>query len=131
MAEETTNETTNDEGLEEGIEEALPQEEEVQEEEQEQPDYSSSLRQAKMEALIAAYLPDGTDIDTELSHVGGLEIDSEGNVSGEAVYRKPQVANMNTKKQTSQPKIRKVAAPVDNWEQRKACLLYTSPSPRD
>lgn len=82
-------------------------------------DHADILRQAKLAHLVDAYLPDGTDVETELAHVGGLEVDDQGNVKGEPVYRKPQLATKSTKASTAKTKTRTPAKQVNSWEQRK------------
>ena len=47
------------------------------------------LRQAKMAAVVAHYLPEGVKLDDEIDHVVGLSM-KDGEVTGEARYRPAQ-----------------------------------------
>ena len=89
-------------------------------EDQPEIDHADILRQAKLAHLVEVYLPEGTDVETELAHVGGLDVDDEGNVSGTPVYRKPQVSNKSTKASTAKAKTRSTATTnTDSWERKR------------
>lgn len=83
-------------------------------------DHADILRQAKLAHLVESYLPEGTDLETELSHVGGLEVGEDGTVTGAPVYRKPAVAVKSKKASTTKPNARTAPTPVDDWPTRRA-----------
>ena len=101
-------------------------EEEVEPTDEAQPeiDHENILRQAKLAHLVEAYLPEGTDVETELHHVGGLEVSEDGTVTGTPVYRKPQVANKSTKQSTRKQAPRTPATPTaPSWDTRRAGIV--------
>lgn len=86
-------------------------------------DTDAVLRNAKLEALIAAYLPKGTDVEEELAHVGGLSINDEGKLVGEAKYRKPPVKPSPRRAQTTKPNPRRESpTPVDDWPAQRESI---------
>ena len=79
------------------VQEEQVQEEELEEQEEEELevaefDADSLLLNAKLQHLLAAYLPDEIDLDEELGFVTGITINDKGEVEGEARYRKPSTA---------------------------------------
>lgn len=99
------NTEVNDEVTDEVVDEAAPEgNEQEQETEQELTPGDTALRLASLEAVVSAYLPEGTDIERELGYVAGLSLDDKGNVVGEARYR--PVA----KQATTSPRRRTTAA---------------------
>ena len=117
------NESTEELNLDETNEELVEGNEQEQTEEveqEEQADYTDVLRQAKIEALINHYLPEGTDVDKEL-HFVELKVDENGNVSGSGEYRPLAVKTTSNKTKTSKPKQRAVPAPpIKEWAERRA-----------
>ena len=47
---------------------------------------SAALKAAKLSHLIAQYAP-GLDVDTETAWIQGLQVDAQGNVTGDPMYR--------------------------------------------
>ena len=87
-------------------------------------DHQNILRQAKLAHLVEAYLPEGSDVESELQHVGGLEVSEDGTVTGTPVYRKPQVANKSTKQTTKKTAPRTPATPTaPSWDTRRAGIV--------
>ena len=73
--EETNDEETNDDLLEDA------------------PDWSDRITLHRMKVVAQAYMPEGVDLEAEMEHVSGLDVDEEGNITGEARFRKnPELA---------------------------------------
>ena len=106
--------------LEDEVVEGAEIEPETPDEEEEPVDHSEALRGAKLAVLVEHYLPDSTDIETELNHVGGLEVDAEGNISGEGVYRPPSLPEQKRKKkQITKPRNPVNQPQEESWETRR------------
>ena len=113
--EQNANETLEENQLE------AAQNEAEQEQEQDQPEinHADVLRQAKLAHLVEAYLPEGTDVESELAHVGGLEVGEDGTVTGTPVYRKPTVSNKSSKVSTAKTSPRQHQTAPTSWEQKR------------
>ena len=93
---------------------------EAQEEHKPEVDHAEALRHAKLAHLVEAYLPEGTDIEAELAHVGGLEVGEDGTITGTPVYRKPTVATKSNKASTAKANPRKTApSQPESWDVRR------------
>lgn len=49
------------------------------------------LGEAKARRIAGAFLRKGIDIDEEMKHVSGIEVDDAGTVTGEGAYRPPRI----------------------------------------
>lgn len=78
------------------------------------------LRAGKLMALVAAYVPAGVDVESELDYVGGLSV-KDGKLVGEAKYRKaPTEQTLPTKADTKKSAPRQAdATAVDDWPKQR------------
>ena len=74
------------------------------------------LRAGKLQALVAAYVPEGVDVEAELDYVGGLSV-KDGKLVGEAKYRKPPLESQPAKQETKKAAPRQADAnTADDWQ---------------
>ena len=110
-------EQPNDEANDELVQPA----QEEQPDEAEQPDESShKVELARLEALVAAHLPDGTDIEAEKSYVN-VKVNPDGSV--ETFYRPPTLGNSPKPSQesTKRPNPRKPPPKTQkSWEDKRS-----------
>ena len=93
MAEDERTEGEFDEGVDAPAEDESSQEAEREDDGSQEPDFKAALgsaliRNRKLEAIVAAYLPEGVDLDTEIKHVNAESLTvTGGGVEGEVFYR--------------------------------------------